>query len=362
MNPYEGLAIKPDGTKYKFAIAYCFLGCDWCVAEQGITESLLKRSGAEYISFNADLDCEAQVAYIEDLIAVTHPDGILAAPTDEYCASAVLDKAVKAGIPVSSLDRELVCEEDIASVYHDMDGKFGSNVVGDYFIKLAEETEKHLYLYEVWGDMATDTAQARHRGFHSAVDTRPDLITVAESGDTKWSDEVACSYVMDAFTAHLEYNAIYVHGGGSTGTVEALRSMGRLLPPDDPKHVVVVTNDVDTVVFQAVLDGLLDGCGTHQSWDLADIWVKLLFTRAILGQPTAQEVAIPMKVITLDNIYTAEGTVLGAPVYPLMPAAQWDLWPVLDSSKTGSLVMNPGDVPYALKTPTKEMRMELLGY
>ena len=30
-SPLAGLMVKPDGTKYKYAVAFLFLGCDWRV-------------------------------------------------------------------------------------------------------------------------------------------------------------------------------------------------------------------------------------------------------------------------------------------------------------------------------------------
>ena len=58
---------------------------------------------------------------------------------------------------------------------------------------------------------------------------------------------------------------------------------------------------------------------------------------------------LPMAVVTAENIETIK--IFGAtPCYVWMPAGQWDLWPVLDTSDIG------------LSSPTVEMREQLKGY
>lgn len=351
LNPYEGLAIKPDGTPYLFAHAPFFLGVDFMVNAEGIVESLIRRAGGDYITFDAGMDAEKQIAYVEDLIATKHPDAIIMMPVDEHMLAPVCEQAMEAGIDVYVWGFDLVTEVGkgmFGDVCRDWEVG-GSDKVGEYFVNYAEETGEHLYIYELWGLRSMDLDQERHRGFRSAVD-QCDLITVTESPDCHWSDEEAANLVMDAFTAYPEFNALYAHGGGGTGAIEGLDAIGRLVPPDDPKHVITAFNDCDTVTVETLDAGKLDAFGTHQSWDLCDVVVKLAFLHTILGKEVPGDTDIPMKVITRDNIDTEEGKVLGAPVYPRMPIGQWDLWPVLDASELG------------IETPTKAMRLELRGY
>ncbi|GAH49863.1 unnamed protein product, partial [marine sediment metagenome] len=158
------------------------------------------------------------------------------------------------------------------------------------------------------------------------------------------------SLVMDAFTAYPELNGVYVHGGGCTGAVEGLRSIGRLVLHGDPDHVYVVTNDCDSLLAKLLDDGLIDGFGSHGSWDLVDTATKLMFTYVILGEPVAPNVFIPITVVTADNIGTARQ--LGGPAgYPWWMPADYDLWPVLDAWNYPIY-----DLEYNLiqvKTPTK---------
>ena len=364
LNPYEGLAVKEDGTPYVFALSPFFLGVDFMVNAEGIMESLIERAGGEFITFDAGMDPQQQIAYIEDLIAVKHPDALIISPCDETMLAAVCEQAMDAGIDVYVWAFDLntpAGEGRVTTVCRNWEVN-GSDKIGQYYVDYAESTGEHLYIYELWGLRSQELCIERHAGFRSVVD-QCSLITVIESPDCQWSDEVAYDLVVDAFTAHPELNALYAMGGGGTGSIQALQSIGRLVPPGDPGHVLTAFNDTDTLTVETLDAGDLDAFGTHQSWDLVDAVVKLAFWHTVLKQPVPSDIDIPMKVITRDNIDVEEGAVFGAPVYPRMPMGLWDEWPVLDTSMGVSpMIVGPDGDYIGIDTPTVEKRKELLGY
>ena len=78
LNPFgEDFAVRPDGTPYKFGSTYFFLGNDWMVNADGLIQSLIKRAGGEVLPFDPGCDVARQIGYVEDLIAVRHPDAVL---------------------------------------------------------------------------------------------------------------------------------------------------------------------------------------------------------------------------------------------------------------------------------------------
>jgi len=348
MNPYEGLAIKPDGSPYRFANSPFFMGVDYLVNNEGIIASLCKRAGGEYSMFDPGADIQKELAWIEDIIALDRADIIILLPVDEKMSGTACKLAMEAGIPVFPQGVDLADPDAKVTVVRRHWVNAGANVIGQWFVDYAEETGEELHLFEVWGMRSLDIEQERHTGFRKPVD-QCDLITVMESADTDFTDEKTADLVIDAFTAYPELNAIYVHGGGGTGAIEGLRAIGRLVPADDPNHVITALNDCDTVTVEALDEGRLDAFGTHGPWDLGDTAVKLALTYAVLGQPVVARVDIAMQVCTIENIDTLRQ--LGGPAaWPRMPAGQWDLWPVLDATELG------------IETPTVEMRMQLQGY
>jgi ABC-type sugar transport system substrate-binding protein len=191
--------------------------------------------------------------------------------------------------------------------------------------------------------MAVDSSTLRHEGFHRAVDARPDLITVMESGDGGWNSvEIASSYIMDAFTAHPELNGTFQHGGGNAGSIEGLRAIDRLVPIGDPDHVYISTNDADTSGVLEMDNGFVDAFAQHGGWYVSDATVQVVLTNLCLGHPVPRYVNLPMFVVTPDNIDTTY--FFGAnPAYPRMPK-DYDLWPILDFSAIG------------IETPTSDMK------
>jgi len=350
LNPFgEDFSVKPDGTPYKFAHASIGFVNDWAVCANEIICSLAGRSGAEVIAYDCQVDVELQVDFIDNCIAVTHPEAIIVHAVNEPMLAPSVDKATAAGIPCFAYDFEIPSENVVSFAYHDFDGEFGSNLVGEYFIERAEAENKELIIYEIWGLRSMLSMTDRHEGFHRAVDQCP-LITVVESGGEAYSDPLTAEVVEAAFPAHPELNAIFHQTGGVGGCISGLRSIGRLFTVDNPDHVLIAINDTDTRVVEGMRDGFIDAFGSHGSWDLGDVTVKSMLNYVVLGEPVPPVVAIPMFVLTTENIDTLR-VFGGVPaVYPLMPEGQWDLWPVMDTSEIG------------IPTPTKALRMELKGY
>jgi len=239
-------------------------------------------------------------------------------------------------------------ESILTTALHDFEGPTGTKLIGDYFVELAEQRNEEITVFEVWGMKSVETAVERHNGFHSSVDECP-LVHVMESAECMWSDEIASSLVMDAFTVYPELGGLYVQGGGSTGALEGLNAIGRLLPTTDPLHVVAFLGDANNSVVSNLDDGKIDGCMSHCLWDMCDVCVKLLLKNAVLGESVPRTVYLPMGLVTRETIDAS--MLFGVPlVYPRMPYDQFDIWPVMDTSEVG------------IDAPTKAMRMTLVGY
>ncbi|MFC2024229.1 sugar ABC transporter substrate-binding protein [Chloroflexota bacterium] len=369
LNPYKGLLVKPDGTSFRIAHAPYFKLLDWTITQDEWMASILKRADAEYISFDSGGDPQLQVAWVEDLMTVIKPDALALAVNDEVMLAPVLDQASASGIPVFIIDllaqtenptawiiegsgKGIDVSADFSPVFADWAGEpvAGADVLGQYYVDIAEQTNQEIKIYEVWGTRDLQLGQQRHKAFRKPLDGHP-LIEVVESPDSGWTDEGASNLVMDWFTANPEFNACWVMGGGSTGAIDALRAIGRLLPKDDPGHVILTTHDQDTRVVEAIDAGELDACTTHSPYQLLDVGTKVMFQHLVLGQPIEKWYEIPMKAITADNIDTPDGWVFGAPAYPRMAPGQWDLWPILDTEEF-----------LGFPTPTVELRKQYQGY
>ena len=351
-NPYEGLAIKPDGTPYRFASLYVLLSVDTLVNHSGQVCSLIERAGGEYTELDADFDVQKQIDQVDDMIALQTVDGIFIEACEEDMLVPVCEKAEEAGITVIEWDLKLHSDKVTSVIYHDFEGESGTNLIGEYLVQRAKDRGEQLQVFVGWCLRDMEMQWERYRGFMRPVDANPQWVNIVmESAETFGSNELTAEYVMDGFTAHPEMNAMYVICGGGSGAPEGLRAIDRLQPYGHADHVITCLNDCDIVPVEQMDAGNIDAFLSHPNPDLGDVGVKIMFEALILGQSVPQKISLPMWLITPENIemekYGAPGT------WPRMIdkyGPDWDNWPILDTSELG------------IRTPTTELRMQYQGY
>jgi ABC-type sugar transport system substrate-binding protein len=354
MNPYEDLALKPDGTPFRVTITSACVIDEWCTDALGILESLVSRSGAEVSVVTNDWDMELQVSQIEDIVAAKSADFCIILPCDERMLKSSVERAMQAGIPFFNYCTYMPDLPSMPKSMNDYASTSGDYCVGKYFADLVNETGEPMTIFEVWGIRAMDTAQKRDQGFRLGIADNP-LITIIESADTQWATDPMVNEVIDALTAHPEITGIWNMGGSGQAVVGGITAAGRLLPLDDPNRVHAILQDTDSPAVKAVEDGAVDGFTTSEPWHQCDIIVKCLLLNGVLGQSLPTDwFPSPMVVVTKENLYTEK--LFGATyIYPLMPD-DYDLWPVMDTTK-GLIDGNTyEEIPGGLPTPTVEMR------
>jgi ABC-type sugar transport system substrate-binding protein len=347
INPIEGLAVKPDGTPFFLVFSPHWMNQNWNVAAEGIARSLIERCGATYMTYDPMFVTENHIAFIEDLITVHHPDGIIIQPTQEDALKPITDRAQEAGIHVVSFDFII---KDTAQVEHDFDATYvdGSNLVGEYYRKIADERGVQIKIFNMFGSRSVQSSLDRSTGLYIGVGDHPN-IEIVDSPDTDWLNETTANFILDNFTADPSFNGIFHHGGGDEGAASAIQQLDRYVPQDDPAHIWFVTNNADPAICRMLEEGIADGMGSHGPWDLVDCSVQLLLTSVVLGKPIPDYTPIPMVLVTHDNMDSIQQFGV-TPAYCLMPWEKWDLWPVMDLTSLG------------IETPTVAMRKELLGY
>jgi len=362
MNPFgEDFAVKPDGTPYYIAYNMNFLNHPWTAGADRIGLSLLERAGCDVLNYDPNMDIEKQIAFFEDCVAMHHPDAVIVLPINNTTLGPSVDMCAENNIPVFAYDLKPAPTENVtAFTDHDFlaescGGGCGCDLVGKYYVDWAKEHDKKLYVYEVWMDFALEAGFPRHDGFVDGIENVPDgeqWVEIAAQGETLHSEDVGANLIMDAFTVDPKLNAIWCHGGGFSGSARGLEAIGCLKPIDDPDHVVIGAVSFDTAVLELMEEGLYTVAQNQGFWDEVDVLVKYIFLNVVLGQPVPEDTHIPMVTITLDNMHEIR-TYGATPLFPYMPSdtrEDYDKWPVLDTAELG--------VP----TPTKEMRMEILGY
>src|SRR5690606_9335846 len=136
---------------------------------------------------------------------------------------------------------------------------------------------------------------------------------------TEWEGSKAASMLQTRLEQHPDVKGIYMHAGGVhlAPTLQVLRQKGLLLPPDDAKHVVVISNDGIPQEFEAIRKGEIDATISQP----ADLYAKyaLYYAKAalegktfepgatdhdstIIELPNGLEDQLPAPLVTKENV------------------------------------------------------------
>ena len=279
----------------------------------------------------------------------------------------LIEKAAAAGIDVYNFVMRVKTDKLAGSAGYDPNALDANGQIGAKFVELAKAAgatpDRPYRVLEIWGLRSMGLSVARHDGFHLGLGDSP-IVKVVKSVDTEGRPEAVIKAIQDAFARYPDIKGMYPHWGDASSFIEGLRSVGRLAPQGDPKHVVVVLQDIDKAMLPPLRDGTFDYTLSNGPWHQVDVIVKQVLWHTVLKQPLAEgdaksgnvklprNVLIPSPLLTgKTDRYTPRRIVGGGTVaFPEMPFGKWDYWPVLDTTKIG------------LPIPTLEDRKRLLGY
>ncbi|MFC1956885.1 sugar ABC transporter substrate-binding protein [Chloroflexota bacterium] len=354
LNPYDGLAVKPDGSPFNFGSSELTMSDEIHINISGYMRSSIERASGTFFLQDAKFRVDEQVAFCEHIIATKRFDGLIIQAGDEDMLVPVCEKLEAAGITVVDWDTQLNSDKVTHVCYHDFLGPAGTRMMAAPLIEYAQEykarTGEPLSVLEMWAIRDLQLLIDRHTALHDEVDKYPDLFIFYETPDNLVSEDTAAAHVRDAFTVHPEIMAIWDDGGGGGGPAAALRSLDRLFPVGDPNHVYLGMHDNSPQAYEGMQGGWVDNMTTHPLPDYGDYPPKAMLLAAVCKYtPLPKRLVLPTTLLTADNYETKyqHGVIA---TYQLLPPTQWDIWPVLDTTALG--------VP----TPTLDLRKEYAGY
>lgn len=365
-DPYKGLAVKKDGSPYRVLYLPVWMGDDYQVAASHLAKYQLEQAGAKFTLVSAEFDAQKQIHIVEDAIATHAYDAIIIQPMDPGSIAGTLDKAVAAGIDVYDWVIPAKTDKLTGFAGYNADAMNANGQIGQVFVKAAKAAgataAKPYRVLEIWGIRSAPICQDRHNGMMMGIGHDP-AVQVIESVDTAGQPDAEVKAIQDAFARHPDIRAIYPQFGDASAIIEGLRSVGRLAPQGDPKHVVVILQDIDKAMLAALRDGTFDYTISNNPWHQMDVVLKQFMWHTVLKQKLADGdaasghvklprwVQLPMPLLTGKTIDTVAAHMWGGTIaFPEMPLGKWAEWPVLDTSKIG------------LPTPTITDRKRLLGY
>lgn len=238
---------------------------------------------------------------------------IVMAPQDTGAIASTLQNLENKNIPVVTVDTR----PDKGKVY--MVVRADNRAYGTKSCEyLGEQLGGKGKVVQLMGALSSINGRDRAEAFGECMKEKfPDIEVFDEP--TEWEGSKAASMLQTRLEQHPDVKGIYMHAGGVhlAPTLQVLRQKGLLLPPDDPKHVVVISNDGIPQEFEAIRKGEIDATISQP----ADLYAKyaLYYAKAalegktfepgatdhdstIIELPNGLEDQLPAPLVTKENV------------------------------------------------------------
>ncbi|MFC0505484.1 sugar ABC transporter substrate-binding protein [Micromonospora costi] len=207
---------------------------------------------------------------------------IVMAPQDTGAIASTLDNLETRKIPVVSVDTR----PDKGKVF--MVVRADNRAYGQKACEfLGEKLGGKGKVIEFQGSLSSINGRDRSEAFAECMRTTFPGITIFEE-PTDWEGPKAAAALQTRLAQHPDIKGIYMQAGGVflAPTLQVLRSKNLLVPPTDPKHIFVVSNDGIPQEFEAIRKGEIDAT-VSQPADLYAKWA-LYYAKAAAEGKTFQ--------------------------------------------------------------------------
>jgi len=211
--------------------------------------------GVKVTVVSAENDIDRQFEQVRDFIAAG-VDGIVITTIDSYGIVKAIEEANKAGIPVITVDRKSFGGEVF---YHEETDNFNAGrLCAVYVAHLFKDNPGPIEIFIERLDPSVDSVEDRFQGFMFEVSQWPNLKVVA-APNLGMDVGKAFEATINAFQANPNIKVIFLPGEPwLSGTVSALKQLGKWFPRTDPNHIVMVGVDGDQFAVENMIEGYYD--------------------------------------------------------------------------------------------------------
>ncbi len=233
--------------------------------------------GLDLKTTNSQNDVAALTSNVQTFIS-QGVKGVVMAPQDTAAVTPVLKTLATKKIPVVSVDTRPE-DGDVYMVVRADNRAYGEKACQFLGTKLGGKGK----VVMLQGDLASINGRDRTEAFNECMKTNfPDIQVFGEA--TNWDANTASQKLQTDLTAHPDIKGIYMQSSFALpGTLQILRQRGLLVPPDDPKHVFVVSNDGIPEELKNLAEGNIDAT-VSQPADLYAKWALQYVKDAIAGK------------------------------------------------------------------------------
>lgn len=280
---------------------------DWNVTSTKYLEALVEGAGGECVIYNAEGDSAKQAQMVDDSIAAK-PDVLVVKPIDQASIIPALQRLNDAGIPVMTLDMGIIegADVDILCAIQTDQESLGA-VNAQFIVDKAKETGEKAKIVTVLGDMSSDLAQMRQRGFNEVIEANAEYAEILAETESKWDPSQAYTAVKDMMTANPEANTVFCCADGmGIGALQALNDMGKQVKVGEEGHITFVSIDCDPNGCKGIEDGFIDQEAEHNSALHSDIAFKLIVDY-VNGYEIPEDIIFQTTARNIDNVDEAWG-------------------------------------------------------
>ncbi|MBZ5607578.1 MAG: substrate-binding domain-containing protein [Acidobacteriia bacterium] len=223
-----GGANKDTGKKQFFvAFSQCNNAEPYRAAQNELLTRICSRSGDIRLSISdGQQDTSKQIAQIETLI-LQKPDLLIVAPNERAPLTAVMGKAMAAGIPTICLERDIV--EPNYSAYVACDNYAIGKMAGQFIVDQlkARYGKPRGKIVELKGLLGVEAQINRHGGAHEVFEQYPDIKVVHEAV-ADWLQSKGRERMLEILRAQPEIDVVYGHNDPmAVGAYLAAQELGR---------------------------------------------------------------------------------------------------------------------------------------
>ncbi|GIJ49660.1 ABC transporter substrate-binding protein [Virgisporangium aliadipatigenens] len=207
--------------------------------------------------------------------------GVVMAPQDTAAIAPTLEQLANKKIPVVTIDTRPDTGK-VAMVVRADNRAYGTKACQFLGTKLGGQGK----VVMLQGDLASINGRDRTEAFNECMKKDYPGITVFGEA-TDWKGDVAASKLQTRFTSDPDIKGIYMQSSFAlSGTLQILKQRGLQVPPSDPKHVFVVSNDGIPEELKNIQGGLIDATVSQP----ADLYAKygLFYAKAAIDGKTFQ--------------------------------------------------------------------------
>jgi ABC-type sugar transport system substrate-binding protein len=229
---------------------------------------------------NSENDIAKLTANVQTLLS-QGAKGIVMAPQDTAAVAPTLAQLESKKIPVVTIDTRPDTGKVFMVVRAD-NRAYGEKACHFLGTKLAGKGK----VVELMGDVASINGRDRTEAFEDCMKKNyPGITVFAEP--SKWDGPTAANQLATRLAANPDIKGVYMQASFAlSGTLQVLKQRKLLVPPTDPKHVFIVSNDGIPEELKDIASGQIDATVSQP----ADLYAKygLYYVQQALAGKTFQ--------------------------------------------------------------------------